>query len=295
MGDALAQLALTPAILLCLNGSVREEMKASWRRLLEAALVSTGLLATGYIAFSGEAEAPGFAGARLYAPVPLLVWAAIRFGMPGASGAIAVITLFSANAAIHGRGPFFGYSPAETATALQQFLFLSVVPLYLVAVLIQQRKEAESSSRESEQRFRIMADTAPVLIWMAGTNKLCEFFNRGWLDFTGRTMEQELGMGWAKGVHPDDAPHCLDSYHTSFDARQPFELEYRLRRGDGEYRWIIDRGVPRYAANGDFVGYIGRNAALEHERNNIGSPSSDQRRRDPAAGYSSQKTSHASP
>ena len=111
--------------------------------------------------------------------------------------------------------------------------------------------------RESEERFRNMADTAPVMIWISAPDKLCTFFNLGWLNFTGRGMEQELGDGWAAGVHPDDLERCVKVYSSSFDARRGFEIEYRLRRADGEYRWILDRGAPRFAAAGEFAGYIG--------------------------------------
>jgi PAS domain S-box-containing protein len=118
-------------------------------------------------------------------------------------------------------------------------------------------KDAEESLRQSENLFRHMADTAPVLIWMSGTDKLYYYFNQPWLDFTGRMMEQEIGNGWAEGVHPNDFQRCLDTYVTAFDARQPFQMEYRLRRFDGVYRWLIDIGVPRFTSEADFLGYIG--------------------------------------
>jgi len=130
----------------------------------------------------------------------------------------------------------------------------------LIAALITnvvRRRRAERSLSESELRFRTMADAAPIMIWMSGLDKLCTFFNKAWLDFTGRTVEQELGDGWAEGVHRDDFAKCLDTYVRAFDAREPFAIQYRLRRSDGEFRWISDEGEPRYGARGDFLGYIG--------------------------------------
>jgi len=111
--------------------------------------------------------------------------------------------------------------------------------------------------QESERRFGAMADAAPVMIWMAGTDRLCTFFNRGWLAFTGRSIDQELGNGWTGGVHPADLDHCIRMYSDAFNAHRDFSMEYRLRRHDGEYRWVLDSGVPRVEADGTFLGYVG--------------------------------------
>ncbi|HEX2641035.1 MAG TPA: PAS domain S-box protein, partial [Pyrinomonadaceae bacterium] len=105
--------------------------------------------------------------------------------------------------------------------------------------------------------FRIITDASPVLVWMSGTDKLCYYFNKSWLDFVGRTLEQESGNGWADNVHPEDFHRCLHIYMTSFDSRQPFEMEYRLKHRSGEYRWILDRAIPRFSADGTFEGYVG--------------------------------------
>lgn len=118
-------------------------------------------------------------------------------------------------------------------------------------------KRTEAALTESEQRFHMMADTAPVMIWVAGTDKFCNYFNQPWLEFTGRTLEQEVGNGWTEGVHQDDFQRCIDTYFAAFDARQPFTMEYRLRKFDGEYRWLLDTGNPRFNGDGSFAGYIG--------------------------------------
>lgn len=126
-----------------------------------------------------------------------------------------------------------------------------------VAMDITARKLAEEQVRESERRILLTLNSAPVLIWMSGPDKRCTFVNQRWLDFTGRTFEEEMGVGWAESVHPDDRANCLKTCHDSFDARKPFTLEYRVRRHDGQYRWILDHGVPRYDARKQFLGYIG--------------------------------------
>ena len=111
--------------------------------------------------------------------------------------------------------------------------------------------------KNSEQHFRTLANGGSTLIWTSGLDKLCDYFNEPWLRFTGRSLEQELGNGWAEGVYPEDFNRCLDVYVTSFDRREPFEMEYRLRSASGEYRWILDMGNPRYDSENNFIGYIG--------------------------------------
>jgi PAS domain S-box-containing protein len=120
-----------------------------------------------------------------------------------------------------------------------------------------ERNRAVTALRESEARFRQMAEAAPVMIWMSGADKLCTYVNKPWLEFTGRTLEEELGSGWVERVHPDDRQRCRELYATSFDARREFQGEYRSQRIDSEYRWVLSRGIPRFASADEFVGYIG--------------------------------------
>ena len=151
-------------------------------------------------------------------------------------------------------------------------LFLQALLITRLIANLMKRRRAERSLTESEHRFQNVADTAPVLIWMSGTKNEGIFFNKSWLQFTGRTMAEELGEGWLKGVHPDDMAHCLDICGTGFKKREPFTIEFRLRRRDGEYRWVLDTGTPRFEA-GVFLGYVGsciditerRQAELDHQ------------------------------
>ena len=122
---------------------------------------------------------------------------------------------------------------------------------------ITERVAAQRALRDSEARFRDMADTAPVMIWISSDEQKCTYVNNQWLDFTGRSIEEQLGFGWAESIHIEDRERSLKALISFFEERKPFELEYRLRRHDGEYRWIFDKGAPRYSSDGSFLGYIG--------------------------------------
>ena len=112
-------------------------------------------------------------------------------------------------------------------------------------------------SGPEDGRFRELVDQAPFMLWSSGRDGLCTFFNRPWLEFRGRSMTQEVGNGWLEGVHPDDRQRCMDTYMRAFRAHQPFNIEYRLHRADGQYRWIRDVGSAQFDKDGEFLGYLG--------------------------------------
>jgi two-component system sensor kinase FixL len=266
LGDALAQLIVTPFIFYWIfrPAELRNVSAAQW---IEALALLLGLVVSLTLAFQPAANHLGFADTRLYAPVAFLFWAAVRFGMRGATAATAILAYFAVAATLSGEGPYSEQSAREAASNLQEFLLLRAAPLYLVAVLLEQARRIQKSLHDSERRFRDIADNAPVLIWIAGPDGRREFSNKSWLEFTGRAPSQERGDGWTQGVHADDRDRCLPIYHSSFSARCEFEMDYRLRRRDGEYRWILDRGVPRYDEKGGFLGFIGSAIDVSDRRN----------------------------
>jgi PAS domain S-box-containing protein len=254
LSEGLAFLTVTPAILGWF-GKGRAWVRAFRAYYLEAAVLIPAVISLSYFVFvARETRTPP---ALFYSLVPLLLWSALRFGSTGASSCVTIIALLSTWGAVHGRGPFAESDPINNVLSIQLFLLFTAAPFMVLAGVVEEHEQDERELREGEERFRLVADTAPVLIWMSGTDKLCSFFNQGWLDFTGRSMEDEVGNGWASGVHPDDLEVCLETYSASFDARADFEMEYRLRRFDREYRWVIHHGVPRFESDGTFCGYIG--------------------------------------
>ena len=206
--EALALLTITPAI-----WRWTDVVVAGFKRPLvyyfEAAVMLVGLLTVSYLAF--VAGGNGSRPVLLYSLVPFLLWCALRFGVTGVSSSMIVVGFLSIWGVIHGRGPFVGSTPIRDVLSLQLFLLFAIVSFMLLAATAEDQKQAQRRSKESEERFRLVADTAPVLIWMSDTDKLCNYFNKPWLEFTGRPFEAERGYGWAEGVHLDDRQRCIDT------------------------------------------------------------------------------------
>lgn len=254
LSEVLAFLTLTPALLSWLT-EWRVLLRKSRAVHLEGAMLIAGLVLASYIVFTlpEDSRSP----ALFYTLVPFLLWSALRFGWLGISTSLIAVTSLSVWGAVAGRGPFSHLVPLTHPLPLQMFLVFASIPFMVLAALAEEHEQAAHVVRESEERFRLVANTAPVMIWLSGTDRLRTYFNQPWLEFTGRPLEAELGNGWAEGVHNEDLKRCLEIYSQAFDRREPFEMEYRLRRNDGAYRWILDIGVPRFNDDGNFAGYIG--------------------------------------
>jgi len=252
--EALALLTLTPAILSWVD-AMRTGANHSYPYYLEFVALHITLIGVAYSTFlsSSYSNRP----ILLYSLVPFFLWSALRFGILGVSTSLSMLAFLSVWGGVHGRGPFAGAAPLENVLNLQSFILIASSSFMVLAALVEEHRQSLRESRESESRFRLVANTAPVMIWMSGPDKLCTYFNQPWLEFTGRSLEAELGNGWIEGVHAQDVKGCLNTYSRAFDRGESYNMEYRLRRHDGQYRWILGFGVPRFDAGGTIAGYIG--------------------------------------
>jgi PAS domain S-box-containing protein len=254
LSEVLAFVTVIPALLSwVIEGRVL--MRRSRAHHIEGVMLVAGLFLVSYIVFTvpENSRSP----ALFYTLVPFLLWSALRFGWLGVSTSLITVTSLSIWGAVHGRGPFSAMVPLTNPLPLQMFLIVVSIPFIVLAALAEEHQQAAHVLRESEGRFRLVANTAPVMIWMSGTDSLRTYVNQTWVEFTGRPLEAELGNGWAEGIHNEDLERCLKTYSQAFDQRQSLAVEYRIRRSDGEYRWILDTGVPRFNSDRNFAGYIG--------------------------------------
>ena len=254
LSEVLAFVTVTPALLSWVSEG-RVLMRRSRAHHLEGFMLIAGLVLVSYIVFTVREDSRS--PALFYTLVPFLLWSALRFGSLGVSTSLIAVSSLSIWGAVNGRGPFSAMVPLTHPLPLQMFLVFVSIPSMVLAALAEQHEQAAQVVRESEERFRLVANTAPVMIWMAGTDRLCTYVNQPWLEFTGRPLEAELGNGWVESVHPEDSNRCMHTYTQAFDRRESFQMEYRLRRHDGQYRWLSDIGVPRFSPDHSFAGYIG--------------------------------------
>lgn len=254
LSEVLAFITVTPALLSwAIEGRVLLHRSRTLR--VEGLILIAGLVLVSYVVFTVPQNRTS--PALFYLLVPFLLWSALRFGWLGASTSLIAVTSLSIWGAVHGRGPFSSLVPLTDPLPLQLFLIFASITFMVLAAVAEEHEQAAHIVRESEERFRLVANTAPVMIWMAGRDRLCTYVNQPWLEFTGRPLEAQLGNGWAEGIHAEDLQRCMETYSQAFEQRESFAMEYRVRRHDGEYRWMVDIGVPRFNPDGSFAGYIG--------------------------------------
>jgi PAS domain S-box-containing protein len=249
LGDAVSNIIVAPLIVL----SATQPLRLNRMRALEAAglLVITTLVA--FLAF-GAVTSRNHPIA--YLAVPPLIWAAFRFGPRGAATLAFLISCISIYGALRSFGPFVAEEPNKSLLFLQAFMATITMVALVLASVVREQQNATQALRDSEERFRVLADSAPVLIWVNGPEG-CQFVNRAYRDFFGRPETELLGFGWARFVHPDDRQTYVQAYERAAANRIAFQAEVRLRRGDGEYRSVLSTGRPRLLASGELIGYVG--------------------------------------
>jgi PAS domain S-box-containing protein len=255
LADALASLVLTPFILVTLN--YKRFLLSNLVRYVKASLIAAGLMLGGLLAFEYRPRGAGYPPFMLYLPVPFLLWATMDFGPIGASSSLLLMSVLAILVTLVGRGPFQSQSPEDSLLSMQLFLFLASVPFMFLSVITFQKQKRAAELRDSEEHFRSLIDAAPVMLWMSGPDARCTFFNEPWLDFIGLSQKEQLEQDWVARVHPEDRERCVNQYLAAVKSRENFTLDYRLLGKDGAYRWLLHNGVPRYGADGAFLGYIG--------------------------------------
>jgi PAS domain S-box-containing protein len=254
LGDLLANLVLTP-LLLCLADDWKRAIRARPARYLEGFVVFSGLILAVQFAYKWGLNDPSVRDLYNYIPLAFLLLAAVRFGPAGASGALTIMSMLWIAASSSQLRPS-SFDDMGVTLSIQLFLIVIGTPMLSLSVLLEQQRKTEQCLRESEGRFRNMADTAPVMIWVAGEDKRATFFNRAWLDFSGRSLDRQIGFGWLSAVHPEHRERCLAAYSASFDRRRQWQTECLMRRVDGEDRWMLCNGAPRFNSEGQVAGYI---------------------------------------
>jgi PAS domain S-box-containing protein len=260
---------ISAPLTLVIAAVMRGEAEFSRSQVTEATAVMVALCGLGAVALAGKLP--------IYLVMPPLLWAAVRFEFLGAVTATALLTLIIAIFTRSDLTQFTqqGASDLKQYASMQLFLAMAALIGLVVAAISKQWRQAlvnlsaandelearvaqrTAALQESETRFRNMADHAPVMSWITDAQGQCTFLSRSWYEFTGQTEGAGLRAGWLSAVHPEDSEEAGRKFSDANAAQVPFRLKYRLKRGDGEWRWAIDAARPRFGGNGEFLGYIG--------------------------------------
>ena len=249
ISNAVTAIVLVPVILIGVHQRFTKGVKPAPRRILEACFLAVGLLAVGYVVFDRLPAGPDTSPALLYAPIPLLIWAALRFGLGGISGSMLVITILAIWGTMQGRGPFLTQTPAENALALQLFILMAATPLMLLAVAIDDERRSKEALRVSEERMSLAVESAQLALWDWDVVN-----DRVWMTDEGRKFfgfepgEPLRFASLAGRVHPDDSAVRATAIQHALETGGSYEAEYRIILPDGSVRWIAARGRSSSAA-----------------------------------------------
>ncbi len=266
ISNGVTAIVLVPAILLGVHRLSTKGIKAAPRRILEACLLAVGIIALGHVAFDRLPAGPNTSPALLYAPIPLLIWATLRFGLGGMSASMLVITILAIWGTMHGRGPFLTQTPTENALALQLFLLMAATPLMLLAVAIEdERRSKEALSvaidderrskralRVSEERMGLAVESAQLVLWEWDVANDKVWLTNDGQEFFGFVPGEPIDHATLAGrVHPDDRATRAAAIQHMLATGGPYESEFRIILPDGSVRWIAARGrSPSPAVNG---------------------------------------------
>ena len=250
ISNGVTAIVLVPVILIGVHQLSTKGGKAAPRRILEACFLAAGILAIGYLAFDRLPAGPDTSPALLYAPVPLLIWAALRFGRGGISASTLVITILAIWGTMQGRGPFLTQTPAENALALQLFLLMAATPLMLLAVAIDDERRSKEALRDSEERMSLAAESAQLALWdWDVANDTVWMTDEGRKFFGIEPGEPIYFSNLAARVHPDDRAVRATAIQHALENFGSYEAEYRIILPDGSMRWISSRGHPSPSVN----------------------------------------------
>jgi signal transduction histidine kinase len=251
ISNGVTAIVLVPVILVGVQQLTTKGFKAAPRRILEASFLAVGILGVGFLAFDRSPAGPDTSPALLYAPVPLLIWAALRFGLGGISASVLAITILAIWGTMQGRGPFLTQTPAENALALQLFLLMAATPLVLLAVAIDDERRSKEALRVSEERMSLAAESAQLVLWdWDVSNDTVWITEEGRKFFCFEPGEPLNYANLAGRVHPDDSAVRATAIQHALETRGSYEAEYRVILPDGSERWIAARGrYPSSAVN----------------------------------------------
>ncbi|HET7609339.1 MAG TPA: MASE1 domain-containing protein [Gammaproteobacteria bacterium] len=240
ISNAVTTIVLVPAILIAVQ-QFKSGFKADRGRIVEAALLALGILAVGWLAFGGSPAGPDTSPALLYAPIPLLIWAALRFGLGGMSASMLLITIFAIWGTMQGRGPFLAQAPAENAFALQLFILVAATPLLLLSAVIADERRSKEAVRVTEQRMSLAAESAQLVLWDWDLAKDEVWIqDQGIFGFPPDTAVDHATLGGS--VHPDDRAVRDAAIQRALANGGHYESEFRVILRDGSVRWIAARG-----------------------------------------------------